>query len=277
MNLKRLFILGDIGYYNMNLKFCVNNIKNILNSNDVILLLGDNFYPYGIHSSQDNQIHKFTSIFNHIKNPIYSILGNHDYLLNPQSQINHEQWNMPNFYYLKNYSNINLYFLDTNQFYIEPFISKEKIEYVHNKSIDELTNNQLNWLINELKKNILKPKIIFGHYPLLTYGFYYQKMNKLHDLLFPIFQRYNVKAYISGHEHNIQFNTKMNNKYIFKQVIIGSSAENRSDYKYEELDNIYNHNMYDNTDIFYGILTISNDIKIEYVNKYNKIKYSYVL
>jgi predicted MPP superfamily phosphohydrolase len=310
--LKNLYLLGDIGFYNNNLKMCVNNIKNGLNSHDAIVLLGDNFYPNGLYTKNDIKISNFNEIFKNVKQPIYSILGNHDYLLYPQAQINHTNWIMDDFYFKKSYSNIDLYFIDTTQFFISDLVSKKQIENVHNKSIENLIYNQLYWLESELKKNIHKPKIIIGHYPILTNGFYFGKMDNLYDLLIHLFKRYKIKAYISGHEHNVQFINQQFNNYIFKQIIIGSSSENRTDPITNHIPNNIcsknmdinmdinmnmnmnmnmdinmnmnmdinmDINMYDNSDIFYGKLSISNSniIKFEYINKYKKSKYEYIL
>ena len=280
--LKNLYLLGDIGYYNNNLKMCVNNIKNNINYHDALILLGDNFYPNGINNLDDKNILHYNYIFNGIKQPIYSILGNHDYLLNPKAQINHSKWIMYDFYYKKTYLNIDLYFIDTTQFYISNLVNKEKIENVHNNLINNLTYNQLNWLESEFKKDLHKPKIIIGHYPILTNGLYYNKMDKLYNLLIYLFRKYKIKAYISGHEHNIQFINQTLNNYSFKQIIVGSSSQNRTDTisNHQCLINSTNdENMYDNSDIFYGKISITNSniFKMEYINKYNKVKYMYIL
>ena len=252
--LKNLFLLGDIGYYNNNLKMCINNIKNSYNSHDSIVLLGDNFYPNGLYTENDIKISNFNEIFKNVKQPIYSILGNHDYLLNPKAQINHSHWIMNDFYYKKSYSNIDLFFIDTTQFFISDLVPKTKIENVHNNSIENLTIHQLYWLESELKKEIHKPKIIIGHYPILTNGFYFGKLDTLYDLLINLFKKYKIKAYISGHEHNIQYINQQFNNYNFKQIIIGSSSENRSDPITNNIcsENMDIINMYDNSDIFYG-------------------------
>ena len=76
--LKNLYLLGDIGYYSKKLKHCVNNIKNNINIDDAIVLLGDNFYPNGISHKEDTKINEFNKIFNNISIPIYSILGHQE-------------------------------------------------------------------------------------------------------------------------------------------------------------------------------------------------------
>ena len=46
--LKTLFILGDIGFYNTNLHNVVNSIQKVITNDDIIVILGDNFYPSGV-------------------------------------------------------------------------------------------------------------------------------------------------------------------------------------------------------------------------------------
>merc|ERR1711916_105478 len=99
MKLKHLFLSGDIGYFNKN-------------------LLGDNFYDNGVKSIDDLQWNNYDKYFKKFKNPIYSILGNHDYLQNPKAQVDTNRWIMPNWYFKKEYENVDLYFLDTVQFHI---------------------------------------------------------------------------------------------------------------------------------------------------------------
>lgn len=272
MKLKNLFILGDIGYFNQNLYLAVNSIKNKLTCSDSITLLGDNFYPYGINDKNDEKINSFQNIFKDINNPIYSILGNHDYLLNPKAQINNTNWIMNDFYFKQEYDNVELYFIDTVQFHIHTWVSKDKIEKVHNKKINLLVKDQINWLENEMSKNN-KDKIVIGHYPILTNGYYFGIMNKLYRKLINIFKKYEIKAYISGHEHNIQHIKRKKNNYMFNQIIIGSSAENR-----DNTDNSKDRDMFDKSDIFYGMLRFEdNEMIIDYVNKNGIVKYSYNL
>lgn len=272
MLLKKLFLLGDIGLFNMSLNKIVDLIKNNIQYNDAIAILGDNFYPSGISSSCDVKINEFNNIFNEINKPIYSILGNHDYIENPLAQVNNTNWIMPSTYYKKEYDNIDLFFLNTVIFNTHNGLEKEKIENVHNDTIPNLINQQLNWLENELKISN-KKKIVFGHYPMITNGFYkYKKDTEIFEYLIDIFKKYNILAYISGHEHNIQHIRRIYNNYVFNQIIIGSSAENRH-WEKNQSDSL---DMYDNKNNFYGVLNIDNST-IEYINKENEIIYNFDL
>lgn len=273
MNLKRIFLLGDIGFFNINLHNIVNTVKLNLKMNDIIVLLGDNFYPNGIRSYHDKQIVNYQKIFNNINNPIYSIIGNHDYLLNPKAQINNTNWIMPNFYYKKEYDNVNLYFLDTvildKSF---KHVTEEKIIQVHKTHVNKLIKDQLKWLKKDMKKNKNKQKIVFGHYPAITNGMYKHRVYDIYNQLIDIFKKYNVKTYISGHEHNVQYITRYIDNYKFNQIIIGSSAEFRNDADHSKLPD-----MYDKSDNYFGLLTIDDNYDIKFINNMNDTKHKFIL
>ena len=272
MNLKRIFLLGDIGFYNLNLNSVINSIQTNILPNDILVLLGDNFYPNGIKDNDDSQILDFQNTFKYISNPIYSILGNHDYLQNPKCQINNSNWIMPDFYYKKEFNNVNLYFLDTVQFNSHSCLSKDYIENIHSDNINSLINKQLNWLDTDMTINKNKNKIVFGHYPIITNGLYKYEVGSIYNKLIGIMKKHNVKAYISGHEHNTQHIKRNINNYLFNQIIIGSSAEYRNDTNHALIPD-----MFDKDDNYYGKLSLENILNIEYINKYNIIKHKYDL
>lgn len=278
MNLIKLFILGDIGFLNNILKNSVNTCKLRMSNNDKIILLGDNFYYYGVDNLNDPLWSKYLSIFEDIpKENIHSILGNHDYHKNIHCQINNKYWDTPNFYYKLNFNNFtDLFFIDTvplNSNHAS--ITDEIIENAHKNEIKYLVNKQLKWLDKELGKSNNKKKIIFGHYPIITNGYYFNKLEPLYNLLYPIFKKHNVDGYISGHEHNIQFLTRNNDDYILNQFICGSSSE----YRTEEYCFTDHNDMFDNSDSY--IIELSNNnlnqISIKFIDSNNDVKYSYII
>lgn len=273
-NSDKLFILGDIGMYNNNLAKIVSIINQKINKQDKIILLGDNFYPNGVDNIYDKSWMYFKSMFKNIpKSNIYTIVGNHDYHKNPKSQVDNNYWNTPNFYYKLNFNkNIDLFFLDTVQLFPEHCgIHKKIIENIHHENTDTLIYKQLNWLQTELQKSNNKKKIVFGHYPIISNGAYSNEMSNLYKLLFPIFKKYNVSAYISGHEHNIQYIKRKENNYTFNQFIIGCSSENRLN----EYKKFCFYDMYDNKDNFLLQITDDNNTILNFINKNNKTMYTY--
>ena len=270
MKLKTIFLLGDIGFLNLNLRTSVNLIRNQIDQNDIVTILGDNFYPSGVSGLDDPLWNNYNDIFKEIKNPVYSILGNHDYQQNPTAQVFSENWEMGGYYFKKEFDNIDLYFLDTNQFNLE-WAPEEILKKVHNLDSETLIKNQLNWLETEFNKDKSKNKLVFGHYPIITNGRYFDKMQKLYDDLIEIFKKYNVKTYISGHEHNVQYLNRKIDNLDFSQIIIGSSSESRYD-----AENCYEKDMLDNRGNFFGkLILFDNKMKIQYIDKNNKIRHEY--
>jgi len=270
MKLKNLFILGDIGFLNNNLQTVVNQVSNQIQVDDIITVLGDNFYPNGVSSLNDYQWDTYNDIFKNVKNPVYSILGNHDYLQNPKAQIYSDNWIMDGWYFKKEFDNIDLYFLDTSQFNLE-WVPNDILKKNHNLESEILIENQINWLSDELEKNKDKKKLVFGHYPLISNGVYAKKLDKMYNSLIDIFVKYNVNIYISGHEHNIQYINRKIDSLDFNQLIIGSSSENRND-----VDTCIDIDMIDNKEIFFGKLSINNDnFEIKYFNKLGELKHNF--
>ena len=274
-NKDKLIVFGDIGYYNNTLRKLIQVGKSFMNNNDKMILMGDNFYDNGVSGIDDDLWSVYKIFFKDIPSTnIYSIMGNHDYHKNPKCQINNNYWSTPNFYYKLNFDNVDLFFIDTVQLYPGHCnITTSRIEHIHNKNINTIEHNQLTWLDNELSTS-KKKKIVFGHYPIISNGVYNDKLEPIYDVLLPIFKKNNVDAYISGHEHNIQYINKQFDYFNLKQFIIGSSAENRIyEYKY-----LYHYDMYDNIDNYIMIIYNENNrICVDFVNGKYQLKYKYIL
>ena len=250
----------------------------MLNSNKIILL-GDNFYPNGILKENDQQWSNYRFIFNDIPNQhIYAIMGNHDYYGNPLYQLNENEYSNNEFYFKRTFHNIDMFFLDTVLLYKDhASVSESMITSIHGTSYNELKNNQLKWLQEELEKskNNGRKKIVFGHYPVISNGLYTNSLQPLYNTLVPILEKYNVDAYVSGHEHNIQYiKKKISDSYILNQFIIGSSSE----YRTNEFKRTFHENMYDNSKNYYlQIYETNNNLFFEFKTRYGIIKYCYVL
>ena len=111
-NTVRLLVLGDTGTGGAGqykVAAAMEVVCNLAKKQpfDGILLLGDNFYPVGVASTDDPQWQdKFekpygTPCLSGL--PVYPVLGNHDYRLSPQAQIDysaiHSRWRMPGRFY----------------------------------------------------------------------------------------------------------------------------------------------------------------------------------
>ena len=269
MFIPTLYVLGDIGYYTDSLQSLVNNFSKNVTGMNRLILMGDNFYDEGIKEKNDEQWKDYTRVFSKIPySKITALIGNHDYYGNPHFQLNSKYFENDEFYFKRTMSNIDLYFLDTaplHEGHCE--VNNNIFKKIHCKTARRLQIEQIDWLERELQRsNKLDRKIlVFGHYPLISNGYYYFKLVPIYNLLMPIFEKYKVDAYISGHEHNIQYiKRKISNEYTFHQFIIGSSSENRID----EFRNPFHNNMFDNRENFFlEIKEIGKEIHFKFINK----------
>jgi acid phosphatase len=166
-------------------------------SADFTLLLGDNFYPRGVRSTEDPQWqNKFEGMYDPslFDLPFYAILGNHDYRRNASAQIEYSRrnpdsrWKMPERYYsfshrLSDGTSIDFFALDTNTIEDEPI--------------------QMRWLDKALASSAARWKIVFAHHVLYSYG-HYGDDQRLIAALEKRFVDGGVDLFLSGHEHQLQ-------------------------------------------------------------------------
>jgi 3',5'-cyclic AMP phosphodiesterase CpdA len=202
-----------------------------------VVATGDNFYPYGVASAQDYQwISSFESIYTaqslHVK--WYPVLGNHDYLTNPDAQVTYtgisSRWNMPSRYYSKVFT-LNG---DTAQKVLMVFMDTDPIEkQLRGNPHDSIkypaggVEKQMQWLEQQLSDSKATWKIVVGHHPLYSGGWRadIQDTKNMRAFLEPVFRRHKVEVYISGHEHHLEYTKPAGSNTHY--VISGSASESR--------------------------------------------------
>jgi hypothetical protein len=170
----------------------------------LILGLGNNIYPDGVSSINDNQfLEKFEIPYSILPNNIkfYNILGNRDYHLknSVRAQINYHnseksfRWIMPYNYYcfIKQFDGVPVEFIaiDTNLEKMKNRVSQEK------------------WAINTLLESRGRWRILFGHHPWKNFGVEGKEKkgsSKLDDLYQKLVDTGKVDLIISGHENSQQ-------------------------------------------------------------------------
>jgi hypothetical protein len=217
---------GDWGLDNIIKKQSENSLikYSIKNKPNFICLLGDNFYENGVESVNDPKWRLFTECFNSPKlNCLwYPVLGNHDYLSNPNVQVEfsklNSRWKMGNKFYSHIKNNILILFIDTVGLALNEstsLISDYNMK-VHKINKDYQTR-QLKWIdttLNKFKNNSeIKWKIICGHYPIYSNGDH-GNTNELIEILNPLLIKHSVDLYISGHDHSFQHIIKDNINYV---------------------------------------------------------------
>lgn len=181
---------------------------------DGVLALGDNFYEMGV-SSVDDPLWEavFMNMYNRIGIPWYPVFGNHDYHLNPQAQIDFSKkfpgWCFSNrfydhcFYWGPSFDeSVHLIALDTVTLARET--SRKNMAPYH-VTLPSIEDDQLQWLESTLQKSRSRYKIVIGHYPVFSAGRIHGDTPELKEKLVPLFERYHVDAYLSGHDHCLDY------------------------------------------------------------------------
>lgn len=241
--------------------------------------LGDNFYPSGVRSVQDHSwLASYEDIYtaHSLQNDWYVVLGNHDYKGSVQAEIDYtnidRRWNMPARYYSKKVlinndtsQQVLLVFLDTTPL-VNQYYSSEEHADVHTQD----TAAQRKWLekvLSDSSPNI-RWKFVFGHHPLYTGG---KRMNlmdtkELNRRLKPIFDKYNVTAYVCGHEHSLQYMKPAGKTSYF---ISGSGSEVTETILYPEIGEFAK-----SENGFLVFALTSDEVSFQFINYKGEILYS---
>jgi acid phosphatase len=176
-----------------------------------VVSLGDNFYDYGVVSTDDPQWKEsFENVYvaPSLQVPWNVILGNHDYRGNCQAQIDYSsrssRWRMPARYFSRTESipggkSILMVYTDTS-----PFLSayaKDELMGANVRSQD--TASQLKWIDRTLAESRADWKIVLGHHPIYSGGEHGDTPELIESLL-PLLKRHGVHVYFNGHDHDLQ-------------------------------------------------------------------------
>lgn len=197
------YALGDTGTGTLKQNF-VATMLNVSCKNsghtDAVIMLGDNIYPDGVASVQDELWNdRFENVYDGeclSALPFYAMPGNHDYYGNIDAQVDYSnknmgtgRWKMPATHYIKNFKNshgttlVRLVVLDT-----ERDVSQQL--------------PILETAFKDLDTNIWR--IVAGHVPIRSFSKKYGDNKNLVNVLLPELQKFHVHAYLSGHAHNLQ-------------------------------------------------------------------------
>jgi len=210
------FVLGDWGERGSTEQMQVSQQMNEW-ANQIppkfILTTGDNFYSIGVASTTDSHwAESYEQVYdgNRISLvPWFPTLGNHDYMGSPSAQVQYSQinprWQMLDRYYTTlmptpQGSRIRLVMMDTSPLH--------DFYHTYAPMMTEIaaqdTTRQLHWLDSVTSLNDADWKIVVGHHPVYTGGFYKNDVGSVRGHLEPIFERNGVDIYFCGHEHDLQ-------------------------------------------------------------------------
>ncbi len=186
--------------------------KQALDSHpEFIISTGDNFYEYGVSSILDPLWRlSYEEVYHHesLQIPWYPVLGNHDYGLNPDAQIEYsevsERWSMPAKYYTQEWildsgQKILIVYTDTS-----PFIEGLMLSSTFASASPAQQAKQLKWVEDQLAESDADWKLVVGHHPVYSTGIMHGDQPEMIELFLPLFEKYKVQAYFCGHDHDIQ-------------------------------------------------------------------------
>lgn len=175
---------------------------------DFIITTGDNFYENGVNSINDPLWKtNFESIYSDsfLRVPWYPTLGNHDYIGDPDAQVDYSErsdfWEMPARYYTYIKS------IDENLFARFIAIDTEGFITQYNaledtSEIDEI--EQYKWLKNILQTTDDTFTIIYGHHGIYSSGETHGGSLVLQNTLKPLMLKHGVDIYFCGHDHHFE-------------------------------------------------------------------------
>jgi len=205
-----------------------------------VLALGDNFYWRGVHSATDplwKSVWEQPFDYPSLQTPWYAILGNHDHYGNPEAQIEFSRqdldckqfghcpsrWVLPRYWYsvvhpsARNRFDVQFVFIDTvilaqssshalaqekaRMGALDPQDLQRWEQWA--KEMELMGKLQLEWLEQTLNASTADWLIVVGHYPVFSGGEHGDTPELQHQVK-PLLEKYNVDAYLGGHDHTLQ-------------------------------------------------------------------------
>jgi acid phosphatase len=175
-----------------------------------VISVGDNFYEDGVSSVADPQWQSsFERIYTDpaLLTKWHVILGNHDYQGDVDAQLAYattsSRWSLPARYYtrtetLADGTTVEFFHLDTSRYILE-YLRRPKVRV---QGQDKQA--QLDWLERALARSKAAWKIVVGHHQLYTVTGQQHDFPEMIGPFKPLLDRYGVRAYINGHEHNLE-------------------------------------------------------------------------
>jgi len=159
-------------------------LVNRLRPVDLVLLGGDNIYPSGDMDLVQVTFEKPYRELIAAGVPFHAVLGNHDIrTANGERQLAYGPFGMKGRFYTVRQGLVEFFLLDTN--------------------MNADWARQLPWLTQSLSRSSAPWKVVVGHHPVYSSGFYGND-HVAKRRFARLFQRYGVALYINGHEHHYE-------------------------------------------------------------------------
>nr|CAB3219776.1 tartrate-resistant acid phosphatase type 5-like [Phallusia mammillata] len=218
----KMIVMGDWGglpfwpYYSPFEKVTANRIITTSNEekSQMLFALGDNFYYNGVTDENDPRFQQtFESVFNDAefnKVPWFVLAGNHDHYGNVTGQIAYtkrsSRWVFPDLWYTieVEYPTVNVTFVMIDTVTLCGNTDHDKWgSQPDGKVVDHHVESQLQYIEEKLQNSRSHYLLVAGHFPVYSVA-EHGPTQCLIDKLKPLLEKYNVNAYFSGHDHNLQ-------------------------------------------------------------------------
>lgn len=189
--------------------------KTAMNStSQFVIALGDNFYYDGVKDVNDDRFTEtYADLFEDLQLPWYPIAGNHDHHGNVSAQIEYtkhsDSWNFPDYWYSKQWeiakgsnSTLKIVLIDTILLCGNTGYDEELLQPT-GPANDDVAESQWKWLESQLYHSKDEYLVVGGHFPVWSIA-EHGPTKCLVDRLLPMLEKYNVNAYLCGHDHNLQ-------------------------------------------------------------------------
>jgi 3',5'-cyclic AMP phosphodiesterase CpdA len=151
---------------------------------DLVLMAGDNIYPSGDLALVESTFRRPYGTLLQSGVPFHAVLGNHDIrTANGTRQIAYAPFGMKGRWYTLRRGPVQFFLLDTN--------------------VNAPWQHQRPWLQQALAASTAPWKVVVGHHPIRSSGFYGDDPAAIARLT-PLFRRYGVQLYINGHDHHYE-------------------------------------------------------------------------
>lgn len=177
-----------------------------------VLSTGDNLYSNGVPDVEAAQWKtSFEDIYTApaLQVPWYVTLGNHDYNINAQAEVDYTlfspRWKMPARYYtftrrIDAGHTVQFFMLDTT-----PFVESYRKNATGNGDVrTQDPAVQAAWFERELAKSTAQWKIVCAHHPVFSSSKHHGDTPELVARLQPLLEKYGVQAFFNGHDHDLQ-------------------------------------------------------------------------